>query len=76
MKHIRESFVELVKRYRARGVAVVAINSNDEALTGEDLRAALEAVLAGEEVDPRQKPSMGCNIKWKPGNEPDYFKAG
>jgi peroxiredoxin len=144
VKHIRESFVELVKEYQARGVAVVGINSNDvekypddspelmawdaqthgytfpylidesqevarayraactpdfflfdgkrrlvyrgqmdssrpgndKALTGEDLRAALDAVLAGEEVNPRQKPSMGCNIKWKSGNEPDYFKLG
>ena len=141
VKHIRESFVELVKEYQAKGVAVVGINSNDvetypddrpelmardaqtygytfpylydqsqevarayraactpdfflfdsnrrlvyrgqidssrpgndKALTGEDLRAALDAVLAGEEVSPLQKPSMGCNIKWKAGNEPDYF---
>jgi hypothetical protein len=49
---------------------------NDKSLTGEDLRAALDAVLAGEEVSPLQKPSMGCNIKWKPGMEPDYFKVG
>lgn len=42
-------------------------------VTGKDLRAALDAVLAGKPVSPDQKPSMGCNIKWKPGNEPDYF---
>ena len=42
-------------------------------VTGKDLRAALDAVLAGRPVDPNQKPSMGCNIKWRPGNEPDYF---
>jgi len=30
-------------------------------------------VLAGESVDPRQKPSLGCNIKWKPGNAPPWF---
>ncbi len=42
-------------------------------VTGEDLRAALEAVLAGEAVDPVPVPSIGCNIKWKPGNEPGYF---
>ena len=41
--------------------------------TGRDLRAALEAVLAGQPVPPTQKPSLGCNIKWKPGNEPDYY---
>ena len=43
-------------------------------VTGEDLRAALDAVLAGQPVSANQKPSLGCNIKWKPGNEPDYFK--
>ncbi|MGA2658074.1 MAG: thioredoxin family protein [Verrucomicrobiota bacterium] len=42
-------------------------------VTGKDLRAALEAVLAGKPVLGNQKPSMGCNIKWKPGNEPEYF---
>ncbi len=144
VKHIRASFVELVREYQNRGVAVVAINANDveaypddrpelmardaetygytfpylydqtqevarayraactpdfflfdgnrglvyrgqmdssrpgndKAPSGEDLRAALDAVLTGEQVNPRQKPSMGCNIKWKPGTEPDYFKVG
>ncbi|MGD0351406.1 MAG: thioredoxin family protein [Verrucomicrobiota bacterium] len=42
-------------------------------VTGKDLRAALDAVLAGKPVSPNQKASMGCNIKWKAGNEPDYF---
>ena len=46
---------------------------NDVPLTGEDLTAAVEAVLAGLPVGPDQKPSAGCNIKWKPGNAPDYF---
>jgi peroxiredoxin len=46
---------------------------NDQPLNGEDLRAALDAVLAGEPAPADQKPSIGCNIKWKPGNEPDYF---
>ena len=144
VKHIRESFVELVKEYQAKGVAVVGINANDveaypddspehmardaetygytfpylydqtqdvarayraactpdfflfdkgrrlvyrgqmdssrpgndKALTGEDLRASLNAALAGGAGSPQQKPSMGCSIKWKPGKEPDYFKAG
>ncbi len=40
---------------------------------GKDLRRAINAVVAGEDVGTDQKPSMGCNIKWKPGNEPDYF---
>jgi peroxiredoxin len=46
---------------------------NSIPVTGKDLRAAIEATLAGEDVSPQQKPSIGCNIKWKPGNEPDYF---
>jgi peroxiredoxin len=41
-------------------------------VTGRDLRLALEAVLAGQPVPAGQKPSLGCNIKWKPGNAPDY----
>lgn len=40
---------------------------------GEDIRYAIDAVLAGEEISREQKPSLGCNIKWKKGNEPDYF---
>jgi peroxiredoxin len=43
---------------------------NGVPLTGRDLRAALDAVLSGEPVPENQKPSVGCNIKWKPGNEP------
>jgi peroxiredoxin len=44
-------------------------------VTGADLKAAMGAVLANKKVLELQKPSMGCNIKWKPGNEPTYFKA-
>jgi len=47
--------------------------SNGKAVTGSDLRAALDAVLAGKNIGEEQKPSVGCNIKWKPGNEPTYF---
>ncbi|MEO0514887.1 MAG: thioredoxin family protein [Planctomycetota bacterium] len=43
------------------------------AANGEDLRAAIDAVLAGKEVSGEQWPSIGCNIKWIPGNEPGYF---
>ena len=46
---------------------------NDEAVTGADLYAAVSAVLAGDAPSAEQLPSMGCNIKWKPGNEPEYF---
>ncbi len=42
-------------------------------VTGEDLRAALDALVAGKPVPQNQVPSMGCNIKWRAGNEPDYF---
>ena len=42
-------------------------------VTGEDLRAALDAVSAGQAVSDDQKPSIGCNIKWKMGAEPEYF---
>ncbi len=47
--------------------------SLDLPVTGADLRAALDAVLDGRSVTAEQKPSVGCNIKWKPGNEPEYF---
>lgn len=42
-------------------------------VTGADLRAACDAVLAGEAPAAEQSPSIGCNIKWKPGNEPEWF---
>jgi len=141
VKHVADEFAKLAKEYQGKGVAVVAINSNDvenygddspermvaevrqrgytfpylhdesqevakaysaactpdffvfdsdrrlvyrgqmddarpgndQPVTGKDLRAALDAVLAGEPVPEDQKPSIGCNIKWKPGNEPEYF---
>ncbi len=47
---------------------------NNIPVTGADLRAALDAVLAGRKVSDKQKPSMGCNIKWKHGNVPKYAK--
>jgi peroxiredoxin len=47
--------------------------SNGLPVTGRDLRAAIEAVLAGGPVDDDQRPSMGCSIKWKSGNTPAYF---
>jgi peroxiredoxin len=43
---------------------------NDVPVTGGDARRAIEALLAGKAPNPDQKPSIGCNIKWKPGNEP------
>ena len=141
VKHLADEFAALATEYQDKGVAVVAINSNDvenypddapermtaevkqrgytfpylydesqevaksyhaactpdffafdadrrlvyrgqmddsrpdngKPVTGKDLRGALDAVLAGKPVPEDQKPSIGCNIKWKPGNEPDYF---
>jgi peroxiredoxin len=143
VKHVRAGFTSLAAEYQKRGVAVVAIASNDaqaypedgpagmsaearEAgygfpylfdetqevakaygaactpdfflfdrerrlfyrgqmdgsrpgngvpVTGEDLRAALDAVLEGRPAPDIQRPSLGCNIKWKPGNEPAYFSG-
>ncbi|MBD2259763.1 thioredoxin family protein [Pseudanabaena sp. FACHB-2040] len=46
---------------------------NNIPVTGKDLRAALDAILSGQPIPEPQKPSIGCNIKWKPGNEPAYF---
>jgi peroxiredoxin len=140
VKHILNALVELIKEYQNKGVAVVAINSNDIVnfpedspeimakvakksgftfpylydetqdiakayraactpdfflfdkgrklvyrgqmddsrpgnempVTGIDLTKAMDALLAGTQFNDDQKTSMGCNIKWKPGNEPDY----
>jgi|SoiMethySBSTD1v2_1073268.scaffolds.fasta_scaffold00446_3 peroxiredoxin len=140
VRHIRSEFARMTREYQARGLAVIAINSNDvdefpddspggmrlearEAgytfpylfdesqdvaksfraactpdlfvfdaarrlvyrgqfdgsrprntvpVTGSDLRAACDAVLDGRPVPSAQTPSIGCNIKWKPGNEPNY----
>ena len=46
---------------------------NNVPLTGKDLRAAIDAVLEDKVVNLEQRPSTGCSIKWKPGNEPSYF---
>ena len=142
VKHVAAELARLARDYQAKGVAVIAINSNDVsahpadspeqmvhevesreytfpylfdetqavaqaykaactpdfyifdkaqklayrgqldssrpdsgiAVTGRDLRAALDAVVAGQAAPTDQKPSIGCNIKWKPGHEPAYFK--
>ncbi len=46
---------------------------NDKPITGKDLKNALESLLEGKNPPKVQIPSIGCNIKWKPGNEPEYF---
>lgn len=141
VKHIAEELSRLGNDYQTRGVAVVAINSNDASkypddspeqmihevdqrgytfpylydetqevahdyhaactpdfflfdkdfklayrgqldasrpgngvpVNGEDLRRALDAVIEGKPAPEPHKPSIGCNIKWREGNEPDYF---
>jgi thiol-disulfide isomerase/thioredoxin len=47
---------------------------NGKPLTGRDLRAAIDCLIAGRPVSEDQKPSLGCNIKWRSGNEPPYFR--
>jgi peroxiredoxin len=61
------------RRLVYRGQLDASRPGNGLPVTGADLRAAVHAVLAGRPVDADQRPSLGCNIKWKPGNEPDYF---
>jgi peroxiredoxin len=46
---------------------------NDQPVDGHDLRAAIDAILTHQPLSSDQKPSIGCNIKWKPGNAPAYF---
>ena len=143
VKHIRNAFARFAREYQARGLAVVAVNSNDTVafpddspegmrdeisragytfpyliddsqevakmfraactpdfflfdrnrrltyrgqfddsrpgnaipLTGSDLRAAADAVLEERTLSMNQKPSVGCNIKWKVGYEPHYFNV-
>lgn len=55
-----------------RGQLDAARPKNDEPVTGADLRGALDALLAGSPAPEKQTPSLGCNIKWKAGNEPVY----
>ena len=142
-RHIRRAFSQFAREYQARGLSIVAINSNDQVafpddspegmkkeaedmdytfpylvdesqdvakafhaactpdfflfdrgrklvyrgqfddsrpnnqipVTGSDLRNAADALLEGRTPSPNQKPSYGCNIKWKAGNEPEYFQG-
>ena len=60
-------------RLQYRGQMDSARPGNDQPVNGEDIRSAMGAILAGKSPAELQKPSMGCNIKWRRGNEPDYF---
>jgi len=61
------------RRLVYRGQFDASRPGNGIPVTGKDLRSAVDAVLAGKPTSDMQVASMGCNIKWKPGNEPDYF---
>jgi peroxiredoxin len=61
------------RRLVYRGQFDASRPGNGIPVTGKDLRAALDAVLAGRPTSEFQVASIGCNIKWKDGNEPDYF---
>jgi thiol-disulfide isomerase/thioredoxin len=63
------------RKLRYRGQLDDSRPSNGRPVTGADLRAAIDAVMAGRPAAAEQRPSIGCNIKWKPGNEPDYFTS-
>ena len=67
--YVFDSGASLVYRGRMDG----SRPGNSIPVTGEDLRRALDATISHQPIDPDQKPSMGCNIKWKPGNAPAYF---
>ncbi len=63
---------DAARRLVYRGQFDASRPGNRILITGRDLRAAADAVLAGRPVPGEQTPSIGCNIKWKPGREPDY----
>ena len=58
---------------RYRGQLDGSRPGNAQPLNGQDLRAALDAVLSGSPVNPEQTASVGCNVKWNPGQEPEWF---
>jgi peroxiredoxin len=57
-----------------RGQLDASRPSNNVPVTGKDLRSAIDGVLADKEINLDQKPSIGCNIKWKSGKEPEYYR--
>ncbi len=61
------------KKLAYRGQLDEARPGNSKPVNGKDLRAAIDAVLTGKPVTSAQRPSMGCNIKWRRGNEPTYY---
>ncbi len=63
------------KKLVYRGQFDSARPGNSKPVTGADLSQAIDLLVAGKEISMEQKASMGCNIKWKPGNEPNYFRS-
>jgi len=63
------------RRLYYRGQMDSSRPGNGIPVTGEDLTRAVASLLAGRPAPPEQRPSLGCNIKWKAGNEPDYFRS-
>lgn len=61
------------RRLVYRGRFDGATPGNDTTVTGEELDNAVKALVAGSAIDSEQVPSLGCNIKWKSGNEPEWF---
>lgn len=61
------------KKLAYRGQFDASRPGNDIAVTGDDLRKAVDAIVAGDAVPEPQMPSIGCNIKWMSGKEPEYF---
>ena len=58
---------------RYRGQMDDSRPGNDVPVSGEDIRSTLDSLLRGEDISADQKPSIGCNIKWHPGMEPEWF---
>jgi peroxiredoxin len=61
------------RRLAYRGQLDDSRPGNEKPVTGADLRNAIDALLAGRAVNPEQRPGLGCNIKWRPGNAPAYY---
>ena len=64
---------DAVQTLRYRGQLDGSRPGNEQPLDGRDLRAALDAVLTGSPVNEEQNASVGCNVKWNPGHEPEWF---
>jgi hypothetical protein len=63
---------DAARRLVYRGQFDASRPGNGQPVTGADLRAAVEAVLSRKPAAEKQMPSIGCNIKWREGNEPEY----